>query len=146
MHNWGPFGTGVLGLFLHQAGTTRDCDVTGHSNVPFDVTRKNQTEISANGNDNDGVSLHGSHQGAVVEANHCTRARIPILPSPPHMRLGLVLAMLVFCIGYFFGYCSWKVHAVLFWIVRPLVALAIGWFADWLDPTLDFGIRHELEL
>ncbi len=152
LNNWGPFGTGVLGLFLHQAGTIRDCDVTEHSNVPsnatipFDAARKILTAISDTDNDKDGESLHGSDHGADVGPSHCTRARIPILPSPPHLRLGLVLAALVFCIGCFVGHCSWKVHAGLFLIVRPLVALGIGWFAGWLDPTLDFGIRHELEL
>ena len=127
-------------------GWDEGSNVRSSTAVPFDAAQKNLVDSSNTDSDGDDEPVHGNQHTAEYKYHQCTRTRTPILPSPPHMRLGLVLAMLVFSMSYFFERCGWKLQVGLFWIVRPLLALGIGWFADWLDPTLDFGIRHELEL
>ena len=78
------------------------------------------------------------------------------LPSPPHMRTGILLVTpattLVIAAGCFGSWGawwgSWKTGAasaaVIHWMIRPMLALAIAALADVLDPSLEFGIKHEL--
>ena len=78
------------------------------------------------------------------------------LPSPPHMRTGILLATpattLVIAAGCLRSWGawwrSWKTSAAsaatIHCMLRPMLALAIAALADVLDPSLQFGIKHEM--
>ncbi len=80
-----------------------------------------------------------------------------LLPSPPHMRTGLVLAtsittpvVIAGCAGGWWGSSRSNLKgsiaraAATHFVIRPVLGIALAGLADVLDPSLMFGIRHEV--
>ena len=68
-------------------------------------------------------------------------------PTAPHIRTAALLSTPATALLIAKGspaFRTWKAVAALIWGMRPLLTLGLAWLADFADPGLEFGIRHEL--